>query len=142
MITYHDIYWYRFFIALMDIFSIIMIIILPLFIKQEFRGIITGALINIVYRMQYEELMIQNINLYERYFQIFFAIGLIVLFLLNWFGDNVLSGQYIDVVLTLIIIIVIAIQKLILIMINIVYSFTIYLLSIHNGNRFAWPYRY
>ncbi len=137
MITYHDIYWYRFFIALMDIFSIIMIIILPLFIKQEFRGIITGALINIVYRMQYEELMIQNINLYERYFQIFFAIGLIVLFLLNWFGDNVLSGQYIDVVLTLIIIIVIAIQKLILIMINIVYSFTIYLLSIHNGNRFA-----
>ncbi len=121
----------------MDIFSIIMIIILPLFIKQEFRGIITGALINIVYRMQYEELMIQNINLYERYFQIFFAIGLIVLFLLNWFGDNVLSGQYIDVVLTLIIIIVIAIQKLILIMINIVYSFTIYLLSIHNGNRFA-----
>ncbi len=137
MITYHDIYWYRFFIALMDIYSIIMIIILPLFIKQEFRGIITGALINIVYRMQYEELMIQNINLYERYFQIFFAIGLIVLFLLNWFGDNVLSGQYIDVVLTLIIIIVIAIQKLILIMINIVYSFTIYLLSIHNGNRFA-----
>jgi hypothetical protein len=104
--------------------NILIVIVLPLVVQPQYRKICTAALVNIIYQSQYKPILSQYVIDYERTIQILITIGLIALFILNWFGDNLLSGISISIALTGFIcganiiqtILVVISQKLILIM--------------------------
>lgn len=104
--------------------NILIVIVLPLVVHPQYQKICTAALVNIIYQSQYKTSLSQYVIDYERTIQTLITIGLIALFILNWFGDNLLSGISISIALTGIIrgasivqtMIVMISQKLILIM--------------------------
>lgn len=99
-----------------------MTILLPLVVQKEFRKLVLGALVNMVYTIQYIEDLDQALVDYDILIKSIFAAVLIVLFVLNWYGSTILSGIYVGVILTIIIHTIHFLMELIITISNIVYQ--------------------
>jgi hypothetical protein len=106
----------------MDYALWLMVILLPLVVQKEFRKIVLQALVNVLHSMQYEEMLKRIVSNYEMLIKGITAVVLIVLFVLNWYGDSTLNWLYITVILSCIIAMIDFGLELILTTSNIVYN--------------------
>lgn len=120
----------------MELILIAMIVLLPLLVSENYRRIVTVSLVNIVFIAVYRECVNRYITLNQTMILIIISIGLIigviVILIVIWFGIFDMSGMIIPIGITCICYIIAFIQKLIVIIINIIYNFGIQIINARN----------
>ncbi len=78
-----------------------MTLLLPIAIQTEYKDIMTAALVNVVYKLQYEEILLQHIEAHEICIKTIFSISSIALGIWNLFSDNSFTALYISIILSI-----------------------------------------